>query len=163
MKRLFKYEKIRFIFAGGLNTGLDFILLNTFVFLFGALPLLANVLSVSIGIVISYILNHRFVFQSQEKLSIKKFLLFFAVTGFSSIVIQSVIIISFEMFFNTEFSRSLFFIRDIAQNEFVELNIAKVIAVLIGMVWNFVLYKHVIFRSKNKKGKEVEMELEDLL
>ena len=116
MKKLFGYEKFRFLVAGGLNTGLDFFLLNTFVFLFGALPLIANFLSVTIGILISYVLNHYFVFRSEERLSIKKFILFFVVTGFSSIIIQSVIIISFELFFSTEFSRSLFFIRDIAQN-----------------------------------------------
>ena len=163
MKRLFEHEKVRFVFAGGMNTGLDFFLLNTLVFLFGAMPLIANVLSVSIGIMISYVLNHYFVFRSEEKLSLKTFTLFFVITGFSSLIIQSAIIISFEMFFNTEFSHSIFFVRDIAENEFIELNIAKVIAVLIGMVWNFILYKHVIFKTKNKTSKNIKLELEDLL
>ena len=145
-----------------MNTGLDFLLLNMFVFLLGAIPLVANVISVSIGISISYLLNHYFVFSSEEKVSLRKFFMFFVVTGFSSLFIQSAIIIMFEAFFQTEFSRSLFIIKDIAQNEFIELNIAKVTAVLIGMVWNFMLYKHFIFKAKTKKGDVVESDLEDL-
>jgi len=163
MKKFFGHEKIRFVIAGGLNTGLDFILLNTFVFLFGAIPLIANVLSVCIGICISYILNHYFVFRLRDKLNFKKFIMFFVVTGFSSLIIQSLIIASFETFFNTDFSRSLFIVRDIAQNDFLELNVAKVVAVLIGMVWNFMMYKHVIFKVKSRGAEKTDIEIKDLV
>jgi putative flippase GtrA len=163
MERVLRSEKIRFLIAGGLNTSLDFLLLNIFVFLLGAVPLIANVLSVSIGITISYLLNHHFVFRYGDKISLKKYLMFFGITGFSSLIIQSLIITGFTALFQTNFSHSLFIMRDISNNKFLELNIAKASAVLIGMIWNFILYKHIIFRMKDKDGKNVDSTVEDLL
>ena len=154
MRRLLRYEKVRFLIAGGLNTGLDFLLLNFLVFFLGALPLLANGISVSIGITISYLLNHYFVFKSTDPVSMRKYLAFFAATGFSSLIIQSVIIFGFGMFFQTDISRSLFIIRDIAANEFIELNFAKAVAVGVGMVWNFLIYKYFIFKSSPHASAE---------
>ncbi|OUD84917.1 hypothetical protein BC477_10940 [Clavibacter michiganensis subsp. michiganensis] len=34
-----------------------------------------------------------------------------------------------------------------AEQEFLEINIAKATAVLIGLVWNFTLYRLVVFRT----------------
>lgn len=33
--------------------------------------------------------------------------------------------------------------------KFIEINLAKALAVLAGMVWNFLLYKHIVFRPDN--------------
>ena len=148
MGSIFRYEKIRFGTAGVFNTGLDFVMLNILVFVFGAYPILANTMSVSIGITISYLLNHFFVFQSKEKLQLKKYIQFFCITGFSSLIIQNSIITGFAIFFDSSLSHSLFIINLVAGNDFLELNIAKASAVLVGMVWNFTLYKYVIFRKK---------------
>ena len=151
MRKLFEREKIRFIIAGCANTGLDFVLLNSLVFIIGTFPILANSISVSIGIVISYFLNHYFVFQSKSSVSLKKFFSFFIVTGFSSLAIQGLVIYGFEVMTLSEWGRSLFFVSELGDNKALELNIAKVVAVGVGMVWNFMLYKYLIFKDKPDK------------
>ena len=147
MRRVFRHEKVRFLTVGLLNTWLDFVLLNIFVFSLGAIPLLGNLVSVSIGITISYVLNHKFVFRASDKLSLKKYMSFFAVTGFSSLILQSLIIIGFSEIFKSPITHSLFIIKDLARSQFLQLNIAKAAAVLVGMVWNFMIYKHIIFKK----------------
>lgn len=161
MERILKHEKVRFLLAGGLNTGLDFLFLNILVFLFNALPLVANTISVIIGITISYFLNHYFVFKSTETVTLKKYFMFFLATGFSSLIIQSVIILGFAAFFQTDFSRSLFVVSDSPMTEFVELNIAKAVAVVIGMVWNFLIYKYFIFKDRTASVPTASEEADD--
>lgn len=139
--------------TGFFNTGLDFLLLNVMVFLFGAYPLVANTISVTIGITISYMLNHLFVFRSEGRLSIKKYLTFFAVTGFSSLVIQNSIIFGFEMAGNAQIGHTIPLVATIMDNDGIRLNLAKVTAVGVGMIWNFTLYKFVVFKKRNHSDK----------
>lgn len=161
MEKVLRYEKVRFLMTGFFNTGLDFVLLNILVFLLGAYPLIANTITVLIGITISYILNHHFVFRNKSKLSFRKYAAFLAVTGFSSLVIQNTIIYSFELAGASGFLFSIPPVELVLGNEALRLNVAKACAVLVGMVWNFTLYKFVIFRKKhnieaNSEGEQKE-------
>lgn len=154
MEKFLQHEKIRFGLTGCFNTGLDFILLNSLVFLLGAYPLVGNTISVTIGVTISYILNHKFVFRSSDKLSFRKYLTFFAVTGFSSLVIQNSIIYAFEVMGQAHVGQSIPLVSMIMENDALRLNAGKVMAVLAGMVWNFTLYKFVVFRNKDTAEPE---------
>ncbi len=160
MKKLLQHEKVRFVIAGVGNTLLDFLILNILVFIFGFYALVGNILSVTIGITVSYFLNHYFVFQSKKQINLRAYLLFFCVTGFSSLVIQSLIIFGFEVLFRSSFGHSLFMIGSLYDHAALQLNIAKATAVLLGMVWNFTLYKHVIFRKKADEITALDIEAE---
>ena len=146
MKRLLESQKVRFLIAGCTNTAIDFLILNTLVLLLGLPTLVANVFSVLVGITISYALNHFFVFRHPGRVSVATFAKFFLVTGFSSLVLQSAIIYGFEVFFDTRFGNSLLFLPSSGENAFLAINIAKAVAVLVGLVWNFCMYKFVVFR-----------------
>ncbi|MBM7025767.1 GtrA family protein [Clavibacter zhangzhiyongii] len=147
MTKLLADRRVRFLIAGLLNTGLDFVLLNLLI-LGAAMPVIgANLVSVTVGITISYFLNHFFVFRHGEAVTLGRFLKFFAVTGFSSLLLQSGVIWLFERGFDTTFGRSLLTFGTSAEQEFLEINIAKATAVLIGLVWNFTLYRLVVFRT----------------
>lgn len=146
MKKLLDSQKVRFLVAGCTNTAIDFLILNALVLLLHLPTLVANVFSVLVGITISYALNHFFVFRHPGRVSVATFLKFFLVTGFSSLVLQSVIIYGFEVFFDTRFGNSLLFLPSSGQNAFLAINIAKAVAVLVGLVWNFCMYKFVVFR-----------------
>jgi putative flippase GtrA len=147
MTKLLGDRRVRFLLAGLLNTGLDFVLLNLLI-LGAAMPVIgANLVSVTVGITISYFLNHFFVFRQGGPVTVGRFLRFFAVTGFSSLLLQSGVIWLFERGFDTTFGRSLITFGSSAEQEFVEINIAKATAVLIGLVWNFTLYRLVVFRA----------------
>lgn len=147
VRRLLKLQQVRFLVAGCANTTLDFVLLNTLSLLLGLPVLVANSISVVIGISLSYFLNHYFVFRYPERVSIKKFAAFFGLTGFSSLVIQNGIIYLFELLFDTRFGNSLLFLPDAESNHVLAINAAKAVAVLVGLVWNFCVYKFIVFRK----------------
>ncbi|SMH33276.1 Putative flippase GtrA (transmembrane translocase of bactoprenol-linked glucose) [Rathayibacter oskolensis] len=140
-------QKVRFIVAGSLNTALDFLILNALSLLVGLPTLVANLISVTVGISVSYLLNHFFVFRHPERPTLRTFATFFLVTGFSSLVLQSLIIYGFERFFDTRFGTSLLFLPSAGEKAFLAINAAKLVAVLVGLVWNFCLYKFVVFRQ----------------
>lgn len=148
MRKLLEREKIRFLITGFFNTGFDFIMLNTLVFLLGAYPIVGNTISVTIGITVSYILNHKFVFQDEGKLSFRKYIGFFAVTGFSSLIIQNSVIFLYQSLAAHQVGFSIPIIFMILGNDVIRLNVAKASGVLAGMIWNFTMYKFVIFRKK---------------
>jgi len=150
MSGVFSNEKIRFVCVGAFNTGLDFIMFNFWTFAVGLKPVLANTLSVVVGITISYILNHRFVFHSEQAPSLKKYLMFFGVSGVSAIALQNLIIWGVSAFFRMDFTNSLFLLNEIGHNHGIELNIAKALAVGVGMIWNFMFYKYIIFKKKQQ-------------
>lgn len=149
-----RHEKVRFVMTGTFNTGFDFLMLNTLVFILGAYPLIANTISVTIGITLSYILNHKFVFRSPDKLSFRKYITFFAITGFSSLVIQNSIIYGFQIASEMQFGAGVPMLSWVMETDVIRLNIAKATAVLAGMVWNFTLYKFVVFRKSKQPATE---------
>lgn len=153
MKRLLAKQQVRFLLAGCFNTGLDFLLLNVMTLAFGVPELIANTISVTFGICVSYALNHFFVFRYPHRIRLVKFLQFFVVTGFSSLILQNLVIFGFESLFNTTFGNSLLLFADAAGRKFLSLNIAKLFAVLLGLVWNYTMYRLVIFRRPKEAAE----------
>jgi putative flippase GtrA len=149
-------QQVRFLIAGCFNTGLDFLLLNVLTLAFGLPTLLANTISVLIGIAVSYALQHFFVFRYPYRVSLIKFLQFFVLTGFSSLILQNVIIYLFELLFDTRFGNSLLLLSDPAGQHILAINIAKASAVLVGLVWNFTMYRFVVFRRRDPAAAPVE-------
>ena len=145
-------RQVRFLIAGCFNTALDFVMLNLLTLWLGFSDLVGNSISVSIGVSISYLLNHHFVFRYPQRVSLVKFAQFFAITGFSSLVLQNLVIGAFELGFDTDFGRSLLVFADPGGRHFVALNTAKVAAVLVGLVWNFTLYRVLVFRVPSEVG-----------
>jgi putative flippase GtrA len=152
MFAIFRFEKARFVAAGCVNTVLDLSLLNLFVFGLHITPLIANVLSVTAGITCSYFLNHYFVFRSQVPHSASKVLRFFLITGFGLLVIQTVVLGLFSVLYGVVYGRGVFILGIFHDNQYLQLNIAKVVAVGVGMFWNYMFYRYFIFK---KPGKEV--------
>jgi putative flippase GtrA len=146
VRNLLAKQQVRFLIAGCINTGIDFLILNVMTLALGLPVLVANTVSVSFGICISYALQHFFVFRYPYRIRLKKFLEFFLVTGFSSLVIQSVIIFLFELLFNTRFGNSLLFLPTAEGRHVLGLNVAKLTAVLLGLIWNYTMYRLVVFR-----------------
>ena len=73
MKQIASYGII-----GVISSGVDAVLFATFVYAWGWFPFVANVLSVSVGITISFILNRKFTFKITDY-TICRYLLFFGV------------------------------------------------------------------------------------
>jgi putative flippase GtrA len=106
----------------------------------------------------SYFLNYAIVFQRKHELSVRLFLKFIVVTGVSILAVQSIIIYSFEQIFTVQHIHALAGSSlSGTQAHFLQVNGAKVTAVLFGMVWNFALYHWVVFRHP-KEGQDPEEE-----
>jgi len=143
----------RFVGVGIFNTGLDFTLLNILVFVFGFVILPANIISTLTAMSFSYILNHTFVFKSEESKSKRQYLLFICITVFGLVVIQNGIIhvMTNELVAipNAVYSWivSPLFGNTFSQ-EFVQLNLAKATATLATMIWNYQLDKRVVLKEQ---------------
>lgn len=140
MKKLqsfFKNQKIKFATIGAFNTALDFAILFSLKAL-GANVAFSNIASTGVTFILSFILNKKITFNSTNKTkqeSIKEFLSFTIITLFGLWVIQTLVI---------------YIITSILSNILISnitLFIAKIIATIFSLIWNFVLYKKVVFKK----------------
>jgi putative flippase GtrA len=146
IKKLWDYKKIRFLCVGSFNALVDLTTLNTLVFV-GHLPVwLANTISVTIGITISYFLNHFIVFRHGNKPNPKLFLKFFVITGIGVIVLQTAVIYLTRPMY-TDLLRSIHSISPSIRPKF-SLNMAKITAILVGMFYNYLFYSKIVFKKK---------------
>ncbi|GAA3629830.1 GtrA family protein [Microlunatus ginsengisoli] len=81
----------RYVLVGGFNTLLDLGLFTLFAVVVGLAPLVANVISTSITLCVSYLLNRAFVFRTTRSVQ-GTVVQFVAVTLVSALVIQSAVI-----------------------------------------------------------------------
>jgi len=149
-----QYKIFRFACIGIINTLIDLSILNLLVFSVHLNPLISNLISASTAITISYFLNHRIVFRDPRPRNFKQFLHFYLVTGLSILAVQDIIIAVFTHFIGVRDSSLTSLIRDSGlaiSAKAINLNIAKLIAVAAGMVWNFLWYHKVVFRHVEEK------------
>ena len=136
MKALLKKHesKLRFAFIGGINTAIDFGIL----FLLTALgldKLVANFFSTSVAFVFSFFANRTFTFKSTGSAK-KQFLPFLAVTLTGLWVLQPLVILAI-----TQLLHSL--------DQALALFIAKLIATVVSLIWNYILYSRFVFKKKS--------------
>ena len=141
MEKLLKKhaEKIRYLFVGGFNTLLDFVLLFLFVWL-GIDKIPANYLSTGIAMVFSFFANRSFTFKNKDPRAKRQFILFFIVTIIGMWVIQPIVIS-----FVTLATSSLI------TNSALNLFIAKIIATIASLIWNYMLYSRLVFKKTIKE------------
>lgn len=141
IKSLFASQKIRFAAVGIINTATDFVALFSLVTFFGLPVYIANILSTSLALSVSYILNKRTVFKDQNKSGVRQILLFVAVTLAGLWIVQGAVIWLFSTILAASTSLSSALI----------LLIAKLIASVFSLVWNYIWYNKVIFKSKTSE------------
>jgi putative flippase GtrA len=139
LKSLWEHKKVRFVCAGTLNAVVDLSILNTLVFKFHFPVWLGNTIAVSVAITMSYFLNHRLVFRHNHNPSIKQYLKFFLVTGVGVIVTQTLIIYLTRATYNHLLHTQIPAFSNNADSK-LSLNLAKITAALIGIVWNYLFY-----------------------
>ena len=130
-------QKLKFVLIGGFNTALDFAILFGLKF-FGVPELVANSFSTGTTFIISFILNKKITFKSTGKTRQQlahEMILFTVVTLFGLWAIQTFIIWALKPIFLPILSENL------------ALFLAKIIATIFSMIWNFILYKKVVFKQ----------------
>ena len=136
-------EKIRFAIVGGANTALDFIILFALTFS-GMDRIAANYVSTSAALIFSFFANKSFTFKDKTGNARKQFILFIVITLIGLWIIQPIIIwIS---------TNSL---EQYITNEAITLFIAKLIATIASLIWNYLLYSRLVFKKTSSK-EEIE-------
>ena len=138
MKALLKKHatKVRFGLVGAANTALDFGLLLVLANFFAVPHVIANIISSSIAFVSSFFANKKYTFKTTGQSVVREMILFTVVTLFGLWVIQSAIIALLTPP-----------IQSIVTNDTITLVIAKLVATLASLTWNYILYSRVVFKT----------------
>jgi putative flippase GtrA len=131
-------QKLRFLAVGGFNTLLDFGLLLTLKAL--GLPVItANVITTTTAFCFSFLANKKYTFKTTDTNIKREIILFIGVTLFGLWVLQTVIIKLVTLLLTPYgFAADLILL------------IAKLLATGVTLVWNYVLYSRLVFKSSSK-------------
>ena len=128
-------DKLRFAIVGGANTALDFLVLFLFVNI-GVDKIAANYISTSVALVFSFFANKSFTFKNTDKNSKKQFAIFLVVTLAGLWILQPIIIWVVSMS-----------LAPYITNEAALLFVAKLIATVASLIWNYLLYSRLVFKK----------------
>jgi putative flippase GtrA len=140
----------RFGIVGILNTVIDFLVFNIMgkVFLFGPIP--SNFVSTTCAMTFSFFANKHVVFQHKGTIDTKQAMKFIVVTGFGVWVLQSLTIKLLTEVWTAPMHLFVRVIRDLGIGHFKDVfyinNGAKLVATVVSLAWNYVMYKKVVFR-----------------
>lgn len=135
----------KFIIVGGVNTGIDFAVLNTLIFLTGFTRgwqlFVLNCVSFSVAVVNSYYMNKRWTFKEAAagiatKDTSVQFSQFFVVS-LIGITINGLILTGITTYIAAPFDLS----------DQLWANFAKLVATGASLVWNFIGYKLFVFKK----------------
>lgn len=139
LRKTINSQKFRFAVVGGTNTALDFGLLIILRYL--GLPVIAaNIASTTTSFVFSFIANRKYTFRSDSGNIKREVALFSVVTLFGLWVIQTVVI-----------KIMLAILEPTTIAETTQLLVAKIIATVFSLIWNYVLYSRIVFRKKQTR------------
>lgn len=128
-------QKLRFVFVGGMNTTIDFgILFLLKAFGLPAIP--ANIISTSCAFCFSFFANKNYTFKSTGTNIKREILLFVAVTLFGLWVLQTIVI---------QLVHVVLASTGLPDNSI--LFIAKILATIVSLTWNYILYSRVVFKT----------------
>jgi putative flippase GtrA len=141
----------KFGIIGVINTIIDFGIFN---FLTGGLKLHkipSNICSTTVAMIFSFIANRDAVFHAGSGNPFEQGVLFFAVTGFGLYVLQTGVfymLLDYWAWPQRLVARAVRRIDSVAQisTDFALRNSVKVCGTIVSLVWNFILYKYVVFR-----------------
>jgi len=140
-----KIEKLvgqfaRFAIIGGMNTLIDFGILNLLMWWTGIYSggqiILLNIISFAIAVTNSYFWNKYWAFKDRDDAGIKEFSQFIAVT-LVGLAINSTIVYVVTTLVDPMFGL----------NEKLWANLAKVAATGFSLIWNFIGYKFIVFKK----------------
>jgi putative flippase GtrA len=140
----------KFGVVGVLNTLIDFTIFNALQkFLFWA-PIPANVVSTTVAMGFSFFANKQVVFEKKGGSLLKQALIFVPVTAFGLYVIQNAIIFFFVHAWPWPMHLVIQIVRTIgfhwfSDNFFIN-NGAKAMATIASLIWNYIMYKKVVFK-----------------
>ncbi len=139
MATLKNSKVVRFALVGGFNTALDFGLLFLLSKVFGLPVSAANIISTTIAFLCSFALNKNFTFRTTDTSVKRELILFVVVTLFGLWVLQNLVIWAVSPL-----------LASFGLQSNLVLLLAKLLATIVSLIWNFVLYDRVVFAHKKE-------------
>lgn len=133
-------EKVRFGIVGFLNTAIDFGILLTLRW-FGVPAEIANYPSSTAAVIVSFFANKNYTFRSKGANLRREVTLFLTFTLFCAWVLQPITIVIVEAL-----------LTPLALPALVATTIAKVVATIVTLIWNYTTYSRFVF-TKESHGK----------
>ena len=133
-------DKLRFALVGGINTVIDFGILFSLVYL-GLDKIPSNFISTSTAFIFSFFANKTFTFKSKSGNAKREFGLFIVVTLFGLWVLQPLVI-----------SGVSFILAPLQMSEGAILFIGKIIATVVSLIWNYIMYSRFVFKTKGRQS-----------
>jgi putative flippase GtrA len=147
----------RFSVVGVFNTLFNFLVLNFCYYKLGVNKIVANIIATSLALLISFVLNRKFVFAHKGNWR-HQFMLFALITVAGSLILN-----------NSIYAASVFLLKSASvgishalnsivnlQPTFILINGSAIIATLFSMVWNYNWYHRVVFRGGGDAAKTLE-------
>jgi len=125
----------RFLIVGGLNTALDFGILIGLTLL-GLDKIVANIISSTTAFVFSFFANKKYTFKTTDTNVAREMVLFVIVTLFGLWVLQTLVI-----WLTTPMTVAIF------HNTSYALLASKLMATVVSMTWNYLLYSKLVFKK----------------
>lgn len=137
-----KQQFARFAIVGSANTALDFGLL--FMLRSAGLPIVvANLISSTTAFVSSFVANKKYTFKTEGSDLKRELTLFIVVTLFGLWILQSIVLWALTPP-----------LENVLGNHQYALFAAKLLATVVSMTWNYILYTKLVFkRSTNSSGR----------
>lgn len=129
-------DKLRFALVGGVNTAIDFGILFGLVAL-GLDKIPSNFISTSFAFLFSFFANKSYTFKDKSKQTKRQFVSFLVVTLFGLWVLQPIVI-----------SLSAILLTGFSLDTSIVLLIGKLLATLVTLVWNYLLYRKFVFKRE---------------
>lgn len=147
-----KHQARRSLAIGSIATVIDFSLLNLIALAFGLNAVAANAISMTIATVFSYMLNRKVVFKEGESSKRKTIVPYILVTavglyGIQSLMIGLVVQYGVAAGVAAADLSTAWFGASPSADAWL-LNIAKLIAGAVAGIWNFVLYRRLVFKDR---------------
>lgn len=130
-------KPLRFVIVGAVNTVLDFSLMNIFR-LAGLDIIIANTMSTGIAMVASFFLNKKWTFRNAGQNYTKQVVLFFVFTMIGIWIIQNGCIWLITTY-----------VPHFGLTDQLFANLAKVIASIPSLMWNYITYAKIVFAKTN--------------
>ncbi|MFH1671257.1 MAG: GtrA family protein [Candidatus Portnoybacteria bacterium] len=132
----------KFVVIGTLNTGIDFAVLNLLIWWTGIYSgkwiILLNTIAFSVAVINSYFWNKHWTFKAEQEgeSKIKEFSQYVAVT-LVGLILNTAVVYLITTFIPPMFGTS----------KELWVNLAKVVATGVSLVWNFIGYKFIVFKK----------------
>jgi putative flippase GtrA len=129
--RLLRGELTKFGLIGVVNTGVDLVVWNLFLFLG---PIKAKVISTVIAATLSYFMNRHWTFRHRERSGVRReYTLFFALNGVGLVIMTGVIGVA-------KYGMGI--------HGVIGLNIANLVAIVVATLFRFWSYRRWVFRAE---------------